>query len=279
MNYYVKSGIDILNDTTKDLKNLNELGIYLAKQTDIYALKSLKLLILASENSMLEKDFDINNVKSYTKPIMRDTYMPGIYKINESVVINLSMNPQNTGLELMDYILKNHKIDLTVNLHNNGYTIFDFWARSFARIEDNQDIFYKRYDMIDKKLEIVSYVIQNELLDVNQIDFLLTSFDRCIQRKHSYTKEQLLKMKEIFDNIKLKEQLELNVANIITQNKIKLNCSKAEFIKELSPTESQVNFSSRRNFWNELSNYQMLSDQCEYMLQTIPILVKKKVIK
>ena len=56
MNAYVKSGIDILNDTTKDLKNLNELGIYLAKQTDINALKSLKLLILASENSMLEKD-------------------------------------------------------------------------------------------------------------------------------------------------------------------------------------------------------------------------------
>ena len=42
MNAYVKSGISILNDTTKDLKNLNELGIYLAKQTDIDALKSLK---------------------------------------------------------------------------------------------------------------------------------------------------------------------------------------------------------------------------------------------
>ena len=45
MNWYVKSGITILNDTTQDLKNLNELGIYLAKQTDIDALKSLKLLI------------------------------------------------------------------------------------------------------------------------------------------------------------------------------------------------------------------------------------------
>ena len=94
MNAYVKSGIDILNDTTKDLKNLNELGIYLAKQTDINALKSLKLLILASENSMLEKDFDINGVKSYTKTIIDVTR-----KINESVIGNLSMNPQNIGLE------------------------------------------------------------------------------------------------------------------------------------------------------------------------------------
>lgn len=275
MNCYVKSGIAILNDTTKDLKNLNELGIYLAKQTDIDALKSLKLLILASENSMLDTDFDINSVKSYTETFMRDTY-----KRNESVVGNLSMNPQNIGLELMDYILKNYKIDLTVQPYDSGYTIFDFWARSFARIEDDQDTFYKRYDMIDKKLEIASYMIQNGLLDVSQIDFLLTSFDRCIQRKHSYTREQLLRMQEIFDSVKLKEQLELNVANLITQNKIELNCSKDELVKKLLSIESQVESSSnRRDSWDELSNYQMLNDQCVYMLQTIPTLVKKKVIK
>lgn len=275
MNCYVKSGIAILNDTTKDLKNLNKLGIYLAKQTDIDALKSLKLLILASENSMLDKDFDINSVKSYTETFMRDTS-----KRNESVVGNLSMNPQNIGLELMDYILKNYKIDLTVQPYDSGYTIFDFWARSFARIEDDQDTFYKRYDMIDKKLEIASYMIQNGLLDVSQIDFLLTSFDRCIQRKHSYTREQLLRMQEIFDSVKLKEQLELNVANLITQNKIELNCSKDELVKKLLSIESQVESSSnRRDSWDELSNYQMLNDQCVYMLQTIPTLVKKKVIK
>jgi len=275
MNCYVKSGIAILNDTTKDLKNLNELGIYLAKQTDIDALKSLKLLILASENSKLDKDFDINSIKSYTETFMRDTY-----KRNESVVGNLSMNPQNIGLELMDYILKNYKIDLTVQPYDSGYTIFDFWARSFARIEDDKDIFYKRYDMIDKKLEIASYMIQNGLLDVNQIDFLLTSFDRCIQRKHSYTKEQLLRMQKIFDSIKLKEQLELNVANLITRNKIELNCSKDELIKKLLSIESQIESSSnRRDSWDELLNYQMLNDQCVYMLQTIPTLVKKKVIK
>lgn len=275
MNCYVKSGIAILNDTTKDLKNLNELGIYLAKQTDIDALKSLKLLILASENSMLDKDFDINSVKSYTETFIRDTY-----KRNESVVGNLSMNPQNIGLELMDYILKNYKIDLTVHPYDSGYTIFDFWARSFARIEDDQDTFYKRYDMIDKKLEIASYMIQNGLLDVSQIDFLLTSFDRCIQRKHSYTREQLLRMQKIFDSVKLKEQLELNVANLITQNKIELNCSKDELVKKLLSIESQVESSSnRRDSWDELSNYQMLNDQCVYMLQTIPTLVKKKVIK
>ena len=40
MNCYVRSGIDILKETTKELENLNELGIYLAKQTDTNAIKS-----------------------------------------------------------------------------------------------------------------------------------------------------------------------------------------------------------------------------------------------
>lgn len=274
MNCYVKSGIAILNDTTKDLKNLNELGIYLAKQTDVDALKTLKLLILASENSRLDKEFDINSIKSYTEEFWGDTY-----KKNESIIGNLSMNPQNIGLELMDYILRNYKVDLTIQPYDSGYTIFDFWARSFVRIEDDQDIFYKRYDMVDKKLQIASYMLQKELLDVNQVDFLLTIFDRCIQRKHSYTKEQLLRMQEIFNSVKLKEQLTLNIKNLITQNKIKLNCSRDELIKNLSSSRTQVEASfARRNVWNELSNYEMLNDQCMYMLQTIPTLVKKKII-
>lgn len=134
--------------------------------------------------------------------------------------------------------------------------------------------------MIDKKLEITSYMIRNGLLDVDQTDFLLALFDRCIKRKHSYTGEQLLRMQEIFNSIKLKEQLELNVTSLITQNKIKLNCSKEEAIKKILSIESQVESSSnRKDSWNELSNYQMGNGQCVYMLQTIPTLVKKKVIK
>lgn len=70
---------------------------------------------------MLDKDFDINSVKSYTKTIIDVTH-----KINESVIGNLSMNPQNIGLELMDYLLKHYKIDLTVQPYDSGYTIFDF---------------------------------------------------------------------------------------------------------------------------------------------------------
>ena len=176
MNCYVESGIHILNDTTKDLENLNELGIYLARETNVDALKSLKLIVLASETKLLEKSFNINYVKTYT-----NSFENSIYKRNETVFGNLAVNPQNFGLELADYILHNYKVDLGIEPFTSGYTIFDFFARSFARIEYDEDSFYKRYDMIDKKLDMVSYMLDYELLDNSQTDLLLTCFDRCIK--------------------------------------------------------------------------------------------------
>ena len=176
MNCYVESGIHILNDTTKDLENLNELGIYLARRTNVDALKSLKLIVLASETKLLEKSFNINYVKTYT-----NSFENSIYKRNETVFGNLAGNPQNFGLELADYILHNYKVDLGIKPFTSGYTIFDFFARSFVRIEYDEDPFYKRYDMIDKKLDMVSYMLDYELLDNSQTDLLLTCFDRCIK--------------------------------------------------------------------------------------------------
>lgn len=254
MNCYVRSGIDILKDTTKELENLNELGIYLAKQTDTNAIKSLKLLILATKTNLLNKEFDINSVKSYTQ-----TFMDGTYKKNESVIGNLSVNPQNIALELMDYILQNFQVDLTLEPHANGYTIFDYWVRSFARIEYDQDRFYKRYDIIDKKISMVSYLLRNRLLNASQIEYLLDSLDICIQKRYSYTKEQLSKMENMVNYVQLAKELEI--------------------LKEFSLTERTLEPFNRRKYFDDLIDYQMLNDQCVYMLDTIPTLVREKIIK
>lgn len=277
MNCYVESGIHILNDTTKDLENLNELGIYLARETNVDALKLLKLIVLASETKLLEKSFDINHVKTYTDP-----FENSIYKRNETVFGNLAVNPQNLGLELADYILHNYKVDLGIEPFTSGYTIFDFFARSFARIEYDEDPFYKRYDMIDKKLDMVSYMLDYELLDNSQTDLLLTYFDRCIQNKYSYTNEQLLKMKEITNQVNSKRQIILTVEELFKQDKIKSDYSKEELSKKLLSTNKDKDVNKPSDItesFNRLENYWMLNDQCTYMLRTIPRLVKEKVIK
>ena len=306
MNCYVESGIHILNDTTKDLENLNELGIYLARETNVDALKLLKLIVLASETKLLEKSFDINHVKTYTDPFENSIYN-SIYKRNETVFGNLAVNPQNLGLELADYILHNYKVDLNIeyvamNIPNDfivgygldydgfgrnypfttGYTIFDFFARSFARIEYDEDPFYKRYDMIDKKLDMISYMLDYELLDNIQTDLLLTYFDRCIQNKYSYTNEQLLKMKEITNQVNSKRQIILTVEELFKQDKIKSDYSKEELSKKLLSTNKDKDVNNPSDItesFNRLENYWMLNDQCTYMLRTIPRLVKEKVIK
>ncbi len=279
MNCYVESGIHILNDTTKDLENLNELGIYLARETNVDALKSLKLIVLASETKLLEKSFDINYVKTYTNSFENSIYN-SIYKRNETVFGNLAVNPQNFGLELADYILHNYKVDLGIEPFTSGYTIFDFFARSFARIEYDEDPFYKRYDMIDKKLDMVSYMLDYELLDNSQTDLLLTCFDRCIQNKYHYTKEQLLKMKEMINQVDSKQQIRLTIEDLFKQNKIKSDYSKEELSKKLLSANKDNNKSCDiTKSFSRLENYCMLNDQCTYMLRTIPRLVKEKVIK
>ncbi len=260
---------------TKDLENLNELGIYLARGTNIDALKSLKLIVLASETKLLEKSFDINYVKTYT-----NSFENSIYKRNETVFGNLAVNPQNFGLELADYILHNYKVDLGIEPFTSGYTIFDFFARSFARIEYDEDPFYKRYDMIDKKLDMVSYMLDYELLDNSQTDLLLTCFDRCIQNKYHYTKEQLLKMKEMINQVDSKQQIRLTIEDLFKQNKIKSDYSKEELSKKLlSANKDNSKSSDITKSFSRLENYCMLNDQCTYTLRTIPRLVKEKVIK
>ena len=107
MQFYVENSINILNDVTEKLNNLNSLGIYLSNQTDFNALKTLKLIILASEAKKLNKQFDINFISTTTE----NNYSN--YKSKETIFTNLALNPQNFALELVEYIIKNYPVDLS----------------------------------------------------------------------------------------------------------------------------------------------------------------------
>ncbi len=279
MDYYVNYGIEILNDTTKSLKNLNELGIYLSKQIDIQALKSLKLMILASSTSLLEKSLDIHAIKvrrevlshmnledniGYDKKRRRTIIYDFIEK-RESMIGNLAMNPQNFALALLEFLLHTRKIDFMMHpkivqplletSENDSYTIFDLWVSSFTRIETEDDFFYQRYDMVDKKLEMLEYMIENHLIDLDSISWLTISLTACIKSKYSYTENQLMKTQKILQ--KLKE---------------------IEFTK-IHEKQSNRNLEEIKICQEELSRYTLGNQQCQYMLKTIPTLIKRKIIK
>ena len=264
MNKKIENGINILNEVTINLLNFNYLAIYLAKQSDINALKTLKLIILAYENKLLKKDFNINCIRNCIPISLEDTSIK-----KENIIGNLSLNPQHLGLLLMEFIIKNYKIDLSIEPLNNSNTYFDYWIKSFEHIENDQDLFYKRYDLIDKKLEIINYMIQNNLLDNNQINILLSSFNHCLSNEYNYTRNQLFIMKNICDKLKINEE---DLENLKHQDLAQININQSII--------DNSNLLNKQEIMKlELENFILGEDQCSYMLNQIPILTKKDIIK
>ena len=230
---------------TKNYKELNHLGVYLAKQTDVNALKTLKLLILSFEANLLDKPFDINTVVSYAKEFYNEKRY-----YNDTIIGNLAMNSHNYALELLEFIIANFNVDLSVK-PDGIYTIFDIWMRSFVKIENDESIFYKRYDMVDKKLDIIDFVLQNGMLAKMDIAYLMDVFNYCVKVKYDYSKSNLLKMIEI--------------ANLIMSNRC--------ITKNISED------TRKENVLNELDNFEISNKQFKYMSENILEFERKRVLK
>lgn len=280
MKYYVRSGIDILNDVTEDLSNLNKLGIYLAKQTDINALKTLKLLILASTNKKLNKPFDISSINTFT--YLKENVTGIDHKRKENIASNLSLNPQNFALELMEYIVKNYPIDLDFKCYGI-YSILDMWNRSFQRMEYSDiDPFYKRYDMIDKKMDILEFYLKNGLFSNEQITSLIVTYTSCLDGESKFTKEQLQRMESTIVKVGQYQKLQESVSKLknLTKEEIKLKQDEIDSIMGISKNPNfEIYEKSRMNARVELQNYRMENDQYVYMLYKVPEIIKEKILK
>ena len=191
MDNYTRMGIDSINKNTESLDNLNEIGLYLSKESSPEAINSLKLMILASGAKKLDKELDINKVKKYS---IEKWYGDVIRR--ENIIGNLSFNPSNVAIELMETLVQNYKVKLNVIPYGTGYSYFTYFVRSLSWIESSHDTFYKRYDMVDKKLDILSYMVDNGMLLSSQIEDINYYIDQILmdEKNYSYTKEQLLRM-------------------------------------------------------------------------------------
>ena len=244
MDIDTRNGINAINNNTGCLDNLNELGLYLSKETSPEAINTLKLMILASGASKLDKELDINKVKKYT---VEKWYGDVIQR--ENIVGNLSFNPSNVAIELLETLIQNYKVNMNIIPYGSGYPYFTYFARSFSWIESSHDRFYKRYDMIDKKLDILSYMIDNGRLLPSQIKDIKYYIETVLEYKnrYSYTKEQLLKME-----VMLKYQL----------SKYK----RAKF---------EENENIKNEFYDKLTDYVFLSDGVDFITEEFPNIIEK----
>lgn len=273
MQEYVRSGIKLLNDKTKELENLNELAIYLSKQVDSSSLQILKLIILASETKKLNKKFDINYIIKAPEEI---------YSKKQNVSGNLSMNPQRIALNLFEYISKNYPIDWNFECYGI-YSIFDLWLISLLRMGyDVNDLFYQRYDMLDKKLDILDFAIDNGLLQKKQVLELIEIY----KYKEKYAKDltPLQKQRIIYRINQLTQYYKLHdhITSIKGISKKAKEKEHEEIDRIMKISRNPANYiykSCRENAKIELENFEMLNDDCSYIYEKIPRLIKQKVIK
>lgn len=279
MQDYVRSGIRILNDVTKDLEDLNGLGIYLSKQTNIDALKTLKLMVLSHQTGRINKKFDINAINTYTYLKEENTGIE--HTQQENIIGNLSMNPQNFALEFMEYISKNYPINYNFRCYGT-YTILGNWLRSFKLMDfHDEDMFYKRYDMIDKKMDILEFLINNGFINRTQIQSVMDTYKEILEVDNKFNKEQLERMKYTLETMEL-----YYIFHHKTSYSKKL--SKDEKIKEhdfidrkfdiYRKPNKEVFKNAQKNAEKELQDYRMRNDQCVYMLYEIPKLIESKVL-
>ena len=73
----------------------------------------------------------------------------------------------------------------------------------------------KRTLLINKKLDIISYMIDLELLSNEDIKSLIDALEICVENKFSYTNEQLFIIKEIINTLRKKEEIRRNAVNLL----------------------------------------------------------------
>ena len=149
------------------------------------------------------------------------------------------------------------------------------WVRSFQRIEYDEDPFYRRYDMVDKKLNIIKYLVSSGLLNPEDIDTLYMVFSRCIENPYGYSLENLRKMEDIRRDIRLRDTFSslkgwANSSQEALIDKAYERVKMTVFEEEVKPDELSA---------FHLEEMEVSLDMHRYIQNTVPDLIRQKNIK
>ena len=274
-------GVRILRTATEDLNTYNNLAVYLANQHDYFSLITLKFIILTNSLGLLDKPFDINHVKTTTEDFEQYSKTT-----NETIIGNLAENPSNYGLELMEYIIKHYPVNLEVipliESPNNGTRdIIARFADTLANMESDSSKFYKRYDMVDKKIDILTYLIKSGKLCEQDKFCIVNTLRNAFGR--DFTDEQHFKLQQLKFMLEQKELYDMTVSFLISDGIITINDGheKEEVVQKLiqnynrKQSDEQLKIGAQQ----ELDKEKIGLSRLRYMKYEIPQLIKKYNIK
>ena len=169
-----------------DINNLTDFCAFLAKQNDYKYLRMLEIILLIKT-----KKYPYLNIKKHINfsviTNIHDDY-------RESIINNLINNPSNYASEILDFIIISFsgKIRNSFNEVSYGiYTSFDQLVNYFRNLENSNNNFYKRYDIVEKRLEIIMNLIEKNMVDNNRlqdVEFLFKNKNK--KREFNFTERQ-----------------------------------------------------------------------------------------
>ena len=188
-----------ITELVEDIDNLTDFCAFLAKQNDYKYLRMLEIILIIKT-----KKHPSLNIKKHinfsTITNINDDY-------RESIINNLINNPSNYASELLALIIDNYseKIRNSFNELSYGiYTSFDQLVNTFRNLENANNNFYKRYDIVEKRLEIIMTLIEKNMVDKTRLEDVEYLFKNLSQKKEfNFTERQRIMLTIAVNKISL----------------------------------------------------------------------------
>lgn len=270
MNDYTKRSLQLLNGVFYNDVGYEKVAVMLAGDSRPEALKCLKLLILTDVGVVdckLKNKLDLNQMFNFYK--MHDNrricYQKNLFGV-------LSTNPQNLALDLMEYLLYHYDVLVEIRSDDDNctYSMIDEWMYGFSGIEDDGNIFYKRYDMVEKRLQLLAYIIKNKKLSIEFMEKINLILTDCINNGYGYSDVDIVKMRLIVEYVKFKQKL----TSLLNKGVIKFSYPVERVYKTFGVSVDDI--IDNGLLWNNLDDYDVGVDEYSYMRYDVLKLIKKR---
>ncbi len=176
LNLYDEILIEEVNKVSQEKKDFTFLGLYLANEKNVSALKILNWLTVAIQQNWIAKEIDFNKKNTV---VIRD--LGSTYTFQENIPSKLIENPMYVAKEVLDYISKTNKVDFNFRPYKN-YSLKEMLAKVLVDFQNPESSFYQCDRVAEKTLEIIFYFSQHTTMNINSTmqHFLLTAMKQDI---------------------------------------------------------------------------------------------------
>lgn len=152
---------ELIDKVSNGKKDFTYLGLYLANERNVSALKILNWLTIAIQEQWIHKEIDFNKKISVQ---VKDLY--DVSSHQENIPSRLIENPMYVAKEVLDYIAKTNKIDFNFRPYKY-YSLKEMLTKVLVDFQNPESSFYQCDRVAEKTLEIVSYFAKHGTMHIN----------------------------------------------------------------------------------------------------------------